>query len=225
MAIEIYLAMSAAQFHWKPVPERAAWMACHFSPCTTGLSNLPGKLPEGSILILDDSVPIDGHDPRRILRQLETLEFGALLLDLQRPATEELRDLVQVLDRQLSRRVAVTEQYAAVTSGPVLLPPVPPYRRPEDHLNDWSGRELWLELAAEGARILLTRDGAKVQDWETEATGRHRHEGLCCSYDIRLSTGEALFFLRRDDQDLSAMLGRCEALGVTRAIGLWQELG
>ena len=223
MAIEIYLAMSAAGFHREPLPERAAWMACHFSPCSPGLSNLPPQMPAGSLLILDDSLPMDGHDPERILKQLKALTFDSLMLDLQRPASEESRALVRSLWEGLGCPVAVPEQYAGLTSGPVLLPPVPPHRRPEDHLKRWVGRELWLELVAEGAQIILTAAGAEIREWEPDSSGRHKDDKLCCSYDIRVESERAIFNLQRDREDLVSMLRRCESLGVTKAIGMYQE--
>ena len=46
MAISIYLAASPAQISkMERFPEKLAWMACHFSPYGTGLSNLPASLP------------------------------------------------------------------------------------------------------------------------------------------------------------------------------------
>ena len=42
MAIRQYLAMTAAEMTQAgSLPRHAAWMACHFSPYSTGLTNLP----------------------------------------------------------------------------------------------------------------------------------------------------------------------------------------
>ena len=52
MAIAQYLAMTAAEMIGSTfLPQKAAWMACHFSPYSTGLCNLPSALPPGSLLI------------------------------------------------------------------------------------------------------------------------------------------------------------------------------
>ena len=71
MPIAHYLAMTAAEMAGNSVlPDRMAWMACHFSPSGVGLSNLPHWLPPGSLLILDDSTPIHDHDPQRVASEL-----------------------------------------------------------------------------------------------------------------------------------------------------------
>jgi hypothetical protein len=66
-----------------------AWMACHFSPYGTGLSNLPPNLPANAMVILNDRTPIHGHDSKEILCQLNNLTPHCLLLDFQRQAVEE----------------------------------------------------------------------------------------------------------------------------------------
>ena len=64
MPIPCYLAMTAAEYaRAKELPGRLAWMACHFAPYGTGVVNLPQQLPEGSVLMLNDRIPICGHDP------------------------------------------------------------------------------------------------------------------------------------------------------------------
>ena len=71
MAMEPYLAMTAGEIRGASVlPRRTGWLSCHFSPSGVGLSNLPVALPPGSLLILDDSTPMDGHDPEQIAGQL-----------------------------------------------------------------------------------------------------------------------------------------------------------
>ena len=46
MAIRQYLAMTAAEMTQAgSLPRHSAWMACHFSPYSTGLTNLPDRLP------------------------------------------------------------------------------------------------------------------------------------------------------------------------------------
>ena len=71
MAIRLYLAMTAAEIRENTgLPPKIAWMACHFSPYCTGLSNLPRILAAGSVLMLDDVTPIFHHDPQQIAAQL-----------------------------------------------------------------------------------------------------------------------------------------------------------
>ena len=94
MAIRPFLAMTAAEIRGtETLPPKTAWMACHFSPYSTGLSNLPKDLPPGSMVILDDITPIHGHDAEAIAAQLrprlEEMECSGVLLDFQRPGYEE----------------------------------------------------------------------------------------------------------------------------------------
>ena len=71
MPLPIYLAMTAAEFRQNPaISGKIGWMACHFSPYGTGLSNCPTELPPGSMLILNDRTPVCGHDPALIAAQL-----------------------------------------------------------------------------------------------------------------------------------------------------------
>ena len=66
MAIAPFLAMTGAEMRNNSVlPDKIAWMACHFSPYGTGLSNLPKNLPAGSLLMVDDITPPHGHDPHQ----------------------------------------------------------------------------------------------------------------------------------------------------------------
>ena len=117
MAIHTYLAMTAAEFAaTENLPEHVAWMACHFSPYGTGLSNLPHSLPPGSLLILNDRIPIYGHDPNRIGQQLlesaEIIHCSGLLLDFQRADVEESLRLAAHLISALPCPVAVSDCYA-----------------------------------------------------------------------------------------------------------------
>ena len=103
MAIRPFLAMTAAEIRGtETLPPKTAWMACHFSPYSTGLSNLPKALPPGSMVILDDITPIHGHDSETIAAQLrprlDALKCSGVLLDFQRPGYEE----AELLARRLS---------------------------------------------------------------------------------------------------------------------------
>ena len=74
MVLPLYLAMTAAEMYAvSSLPEKVAWMACHFSCYGTQLSNCPDSLPEGSMLIVNDRTPPAKHDPQRIIQQLTQL--------------------------------------------------------------------------------------------------------------------------------------------------------
>ena len=106
MAIRPFLAMTAAEIRGtEALPPKTAWMACHFSPYSTGLSNLPKALPPGSMVILDDITPIHGHDSETIAAQLrprlDALKCSGVLLDFQRPGYEEAELLAGRLSEAL----------------------------------------------------------------------------------------------------------------------------
>lgn len=229
MAFVHFLAMTAAEYAAAaPLPRHVAWMACHFSPYATGLSNLPVRLPEGSLLILNDRTPMNGQDPQRVLAQLEkTIReqhcFG-LLLDLQRPGVEEAAQLAQLLYHRLPCPVCVTPEYAP-EGCPVFLPPLPVDQTPQQYFAPWAGREIWLESALSTGEILLTPEGAKVQPVQPEAELPFRDEKLYCHYRIDMDQDAVRFPMRRTPEDLNALLEAVQAMGVTNAVGLYQELG
>lgn len=231
MAIRRYFAMTAAEIRSNSLlPPGTAWMACHFSPYSTGLSNLPRDLPPDSLLILNDRTPIHGHDPERITGQLaellEALDCRRLLLDFQRPGVEETAALAGHLVQALPCPVAVSDLYAQELGCPVFLSPVPADMALGDYLAPWQEREVWLDLALDGEIITLTEEGAAAAPLPpgTVLEGGYREETLHCHYQITLSDSAAKFSLWRTAEDLEALLAEAENLGVTTAVGLYQEL-
>ena len=74
MLLPLNLAMTQSEIaDAASLPAQIAWMACHFSPSGQGLMNLPAALPEGAILILDDSIPCRGHSVDIVLETLADL--------------------------------------------------------------------------------------------------------------------------------------------------------
>lgn len=223
--------MTAAEItFFSPLPPKIGWMACHFSPYGTGLSNLPRHLPEGALLILNDRTPICGHDPEIIAKQLcervEALKCRGVLLDFQRPDVTETGPLAGFLSGTLSCPVGVSERCAEGLGCPVFLPPVPADTAAEDYLRPWQGREIWLEMALEGMDILLTPDGARRVSMPCceMPHGCFQDERIHCHYRFTLEEDMARCSLYRTREDMDALLAEAEALGVTRAVGLWQEL-
>ena len=232
MALQPFLAMTAAEFRCAPaLPPKAAWMACHFSPYGTGLSNLPQRLPPGALLIVDDVTPPHRHHPPFMAEQLsqcvESLQCCGVLLDFQRRGCEETQSIAKQLVAALPCAVAVSESYAKELSCPVLLAPVPPSMALEDYICPWKDREVWLELGTEGEILTLTEQGCTVTslpypDWER--TGLEE-ETLHCHYTIETNEKAARFTLWRTREDLTDLLEEAESLGVAGTIGLYQELG
>lgn len=230
MANGTFLAMTAAEIREKTdLPKKIAWMASHFSPYGTGLSNLPRTLPPGSLLILDDITPIRGHDPQRILEQLaecvQVLSCSGILLDFQRPGIPETAALVDILTGGLPCPVAVSHCYAALGTFPVFLPPVPPCEVPEAYFAPWSGREIWLELALEGMEITVTEKGSCCTPLPLPSHREtdHCEESLLCHYRCTVQEDVVTFTLHRKEEDLEHLIAEGEKFGVTNTVGLYQE--
>jgi len=226
-----FLAQTCAEFaQCDKNPEKIAWMACHFSPYGTGLSNLPRMLPEGSMLIVNDRIPICGHDPKRIAKQISEIvsEFScsAVLLDFQRPGCELTYEVVRSVIQRLSCPVGVSHLYAAGFSCPVFLPP-PDLDVPIlSHLAPWDGREIWLEAALDMAQFTVTENGCTSLPlpYSPPEGNVLRDEKLCCSYRCDIHDDAAVFTLWRTPEDLGRLLELSAQLGVTRSVGLYQQL-
>lgn len=231
MALPVYLAMTASEFAGlQSLPKRIAWMACHFSCYGTGLSNLPQRLPEGAMLIVNDRMPIDNHDPQRIADELasltQTLPVGAILLDFQQENCPALLEVAKAVTRHLALPVGVTEYYAQTLDCAVFLPPPAPHCCLKAHLAPWQGRQIWLEAAMESQILTVTRTGTKrsapmpYQAFEPS----FENTALHCRYHTAVTNEQVVFTLFRTRQCLHALLNEAEQLGVCRAVGLYQQL-
>ena len=229
MAIRPFLAMTAAEIpSHSPLPDRIGWMACHFSPYSVGLTNIPQKLPSGSLLIVNDVIPIHGHDPEVIAVQLmetaEQFSCSGILLDFQRPDCPETEQMAIVLTDTLPYPVAVSDLYAGNLACPVLLPPLSHHVPLREHIAPWHDRELWLELAMDAEEILIGETGAAVTPLpHYHGNKGHMDEVLHCHYRVELSEDSARFILWRSGEDIDTLLEEAEALGITTAVGLYQE--
>ena len=228
MVLALYLAQTATEMAGNPAPERLAYLACHFSPGGSGLSNLPPPLPPGAMLILDDSTPMDGHEPDLIAKQLSGLiqenRCEALLLDFQRRDVPGQRELAKHLCASLPCPVGVSEIYAESLSCPVFLPPVPPDIPVCEYLKCWEGREIWLEAALDGITLTLRESGCSAEPmWDFPEDGQI-DERLHCHYTVNTAADAAIFRLWRTKSDLNGLLAEAESSSVTKAVGLWQEL-
>ena len=226
MGLPLHLALTAAEFTTcSPLPDRPAWMACHFSPYGTGLCNLPPDLPDAAMVILNDRIPPAAHDPEYILDQLAQINCGCILLDFQRPDVPETADLVRVIVESESRPVGVTPQYGQVSSCPIFLPPVPIDIPIEEHLAPWQGRGIWLEAAIDSLCYAVTEQGSQPSPLPRIPDQGLRDEDLLCHYRIETFDDRAEFSLWRTREDLDALLDAAASCGVSKAVGLWQELG
>lgn len=231
MDIKCYLAMTASELSAAhSLPAQVAYMACHYSSSSGGLSNLPTGLPPGSMVMLNDLTPPQGHDPLLIATQLSQLaqeqSVSCFLLDLQRPDIPENQEVASILTRTLPCPVGVTPAYAGSLECPVLLPPPPLHTPLKEHLQPWAGREIWLEAAQETARIKITAEGSEYSPLPDEdlTEPSFTEAVLHCQYCIQIQEDHALFTLRRDRQALLWLLQEAQSLGVCCAVGLYQQL-
>ena len=232
MALPLYLALTASEMSAAAeVPRNAAWMSCHFSPGTLGISNIPTSLPEGSILILDDRFPCQGHSPDLAAGQLAEaageLRCGNVLLDFQRPPEPESLAMVRSLLAVLPCPAAVSPEYARESGCAVFLPPCPLSCPLEDRLAPWAGREVWLEAALCQEIVTVTEGGTeRVPQFPPEGlTEGFYSEELCCRYRTQVDRDRITFTLFDTPDSLKKKLEKARSLGITRAVGLYQELG
>lgn len=231
MALPLFLAMTAAEMSGAcEISEHIAWLSCQFSPYTQGIANLPDSLPPGSMLILDDRFPCQGHSSSLVAGQLaeavEQLGCESLLLDFQRPENPETEAIVRQILEQAPCPVAVSEPYAGSFSCPVFLSPAPLHVPLETYLAPWAGREIWLEAALCQERIVVTESEATfIPQLPTEKPeGGFFDEILCCRYKTEVSDEEIRFRLFDTRESLTEKLKKAHSLGIARTVGLYQEL-
>lgn len=224
------LAMTPQELSGAAVPpEGAAWMSCHFTPEGPGLTDLPQALPPHALVILDDRTPMGSQEPGEILSILSELQqrlsFDGLLLDFQRTGSPAQQALASLLSRELSCPVGVSEAYAQQTEGPVFLPMLPAHRPLAPYLHPWKGREIWLELGRGAEQAVVTESGTVFSPLVPPfAPCPLFHRELHCHYGIYPQDRQILFTLQRTPEDLQALEQQARELGVSRTIGLYQEL-
>ena len=225
MGITQYLAMTEQELSAGPPPLCLAYLGCYFSE--QGLGGLPQSLPPGALLILDDRTPPGNRPIPEIGETLQEIlvrfSCRGLLLDFERPGIAPQKALAAFLARQLPCPVAAPPEYAP-KGCPVFLPPVPVDCTVEDFLSPWQGREIWLDTGLRGLELTLTPAGAIASPAAASLLQGLYDEALCCRYTIRATPQGFVFHLGRDRACLQKLLARAEPLGVSLAVGLWQEL-
>jgi hypothetical protein len=224
MFSKVFLAGSGTN----PFPPRFAYMAAHFSPYGKGLSHLPEGLPEGSILLLDDSLPPTAHDPETVTEQLKELaeRFSpvAILLDFQRPITTQLQIMAETIIKALPCPVGITEAYAKEFGCPVFLPPPPANKALGEHIGPWKKQGVYLEIAPEGLEITVTEAGSSEIPI-FPVSGLHLEDKrLHCHYNVEVSEDKAVFTICRYKEDLARLVQEAEDFGVLGCVGLYGEL-
>lgn len=229
MFSKVFLAQTKQEMEQFP-QRNTAYMACHFSAYGAGLSNLPQALPHGSILLLDDSMPVQEHDPKLVAEQLtesaQKFQISAILLDFQGEKNTQSERMADTILQDLSCPVAVTSAYAAGRNCPVFLSPCPVNIPLKKHLAPWAKNGVFLEIGTECAEITVTHEksmytpipfGTKK---ELPLSDPQSH----CHYQVEVSSEEAVFTLQRTLEDLTILTEEAYKLGVHGVIGLYQEL-
>ena len=230
MVLPLFLAMNASELTGSTLPEHCAWMACHFSSFGEGISNVPRVLPPGSMLILNDRIPCQGHSADLVAAQLSevSMQLGceSILLDFQRPDNPETEAVVQAVLDTASCTVCVSESYGQCLPCPVLLGPPPLHQPFAEYLLPWKDKEIWLEAALCQSHITITDKGAEFSPCYPgdNLEGGFYDETLCCHYHTQLEEGRILFTLFDTLESLDKKLELAHSMGVSRAVGLYQEL-
>ena len=227
MFSNVYLAATQREIE-EFLPKKAAYLSCHFSSSGKGLSNLPQRLPEGSLLLVDDSMPVYGHESASVAKQLCDLvarfSLKAILLDFQREWSAEAQEMAQVILGAVPCPVAVTEGYARVLGCAVFLSAVPADVAIEKYLSPWLKQGVFLELAPCGLAIEVTKDGCKkAPSWAQKQLSLYDKK-LFCHYDVQVLSDKTLFTLTRTSADLAVLAEEALRLGAIGAVGLYQEL-
>lgn len=208
---------------------KTAYLSCRFSPYGKGLVNLPTALPTDSLLLLDDSMPPNGHDEQLVVKQLQEIisrfSVKGVLLDFQNEKTAESAKMAKEILQALPCPVAATEAYARTLHCPVFLPPPPVNISLQSYLKPWRGQDIYLEVAPVHTRFTVTPEGSFLQALhKIDAPLHHTDQRLHCHYRIDLLAEKAVFTTMRTTEDLSALAKEALDTGVSAVIGLHQEL-
>lgn len=234
MSIPFFLAISAREFPlFSELPPNIAWMSAHFSSSGSGLSNLPQNLPEGSLLILDDQTPWEGHSTEMVCREVvESLlksKASGLLLDFERPVTPETALLTTALSqccREIGVMLGAPESYAAEEDTAIFISPLPCQTPPE--LLYQKNRKLWLDVSAGAYLLHIAALGATGQaaDQRSFPDGSYPEfidPVLHCSYRSRPNAGGIDILLSHSRESIDTLLTALDEQVVQLAIGLYRE--
>ncbi len=178
--------------------------------------------------MVNDSIPPSGHSPELIAQQLlraaDTFSPKGVILDFQRPFQEKTKEIAQKILSALPCPVAVTEPYCQDWGGAVFLPPIPLGKKIEEHLQKWQCKDIWLEVTKVGEQLVLNEQGCLRQPLnQLPGMSVFREENLFCHYSTDVMDKKAVFSLWRTDEDLTDTLEKAQGLGVSTAVGLYQE--
>ena len=191
-------------------------------PRHLGVYGPAAQIRPGAMLILDDRVP-GSLDPAHIASMVQP---ESVLLDFEREPDADSVRIAEELSRALSCPVAAPPGFLKDPAHPVFLPPCPLHVPLAEYLHPWQNRNVWLDVTAQQQVITVTPDGTR---YSTPAPADRQDGGwfdevLLCRCTMETSKGEVCFTLFDTLETLKKKLEQAAALGVTRAVGLFQEL-
>ncbi|MBR5570584.1 MAG: hypothetical protein IKW10_06805 [Oscillospiraceae bacterium] len=217
MGCRWYLAMTGAEYAVFSGEGSAAWMSCRFSTVHPGLVNLPKDSP--ALLILDDLIPFDHHDPQRIARELNAVSPEGILLDFQREW--DARPVIEAILNTAPCPVAVTQQHSDGWDCPVLISP--PLNIPIAQAVP-KNRECWLDVAVGMQTFTITEAGCAMSGiLEPSGEFPFTDHGCHCRYRREDRQKEIRFCLYRPPEMLGDILKAAEDAGIQKAIGLYRD--
>ena len=227
MALPLYLAMTRQEMEYAPALPR--YPGCFF-PDGPGLCDLPHVLPPESLLILTDRIPWRGQAPAPVAAQIaeaaKRLECGCVLLDLEKDPSEFAADVAKILSEVLPCPLAAPPGFADDSDCAVFLPPCPLHVPLAEYLHPWQGQEVWLDVTMQQETITVMPEGTRYGS----PTPADRQDGgwfdeiLLCRCITKMAEDQVQFLLFDTPDTLKLKLEQAAALGVTKAVGLYQEL-
>ena len=208
MVLPLYLAMGAEEMNGAaPLPRHLGV----YGPDVT--------LPPGAMLILDDRLP-GPLDPA------QAMGADSVLLDFERKPTPDTIRTANKLLRPLDCPVAAPPGYLEDPACPIFLPPCPLHVPLAEYLAPWQDRAVWLDVTMQQQNVTVTAEGTRYSSPAPadRQDGGWFDEVLLCRCAMDVSDEQVVFTLFDTPDTLKRKLEQAAALGVTRAVGLYQEL-
>lgn len=212
MVLPLYLAMTAAEMACTDTPPRyfGVFDAAH--------------LPPGAMGILTDRIPF--QDPLKTAEAVRELNCGSVLLDFARKPDAGSRMVADALFQALPCPVAAPPAFAGDSDCAVFLPPCPLHVPLAEYLRPWQNRDIWLDITLQQQTVTVTPRGTVY----SPAVPADRQDGvfdeiLMCRCITEVAEDMVRFILFDTPETLKIKLEEAAKRGVTRAVGLYQELG
>ena len=120
--------------------------------------------------------------------------------------------------------VGVSESHGQNLSCPIFLSAPPLHIPLRTYITPYQGREIWLEVALGQECVTIDENGQKAAAWFASNAPIFTSKTLACRYQTELKDQQVSFLFHRTKEDLPALLTLAQSLGITRAVGLYQEL-